>query len=93
MDERKQKDDQLLAVALAELDAFEERTGIAVEVPAHVSTAAGNCAPGVVEWRAKHAGGREVIPARELLTIAAECRDQISRVVLGVRRAIKLAGG
>jgi len=85
---REEKDNQLLAAAFEELDAHEAKTGQVVDVHIDISNAAGNCMSGVLEWRKKWAGGREVVSARELLQIAAQCRDQISRVVLGVRKAI-----
>lgn len=88
---RIQKDDALIAAAMEELDAAEKETGTIIQVPKQTSIHGGNCEAGVIAWREKWAGGRDIVPAREMLTIAANCRDQVSRVVLGVRNAIKLA--
>jgi post-segregation antitoxin (ccd killing protein) len=93
MTTRRDKDDALLAEITAELDAYESATGKTVNVSIDDSVAAGNCREGVVAWRAKNAGGRESVPAREMLQLAAANRDQVSRVVLGVRKALKRARG
>lgn len=85
---RRAKDDTILEIMTAELDAFERATGKTVDVTVKDSTDGGNCEAGVVAWRKKNAGGRASVPAREMLQIAAEGRDQVSRVVLGIRRAI-----
>jgi len=85
---RRDKDDLILATVTAELHSFEFSTGMTVEVSIADSVAGGNCESGVVAWRAKNAGGRTSVPAREMLEIAGKSRDQISRVVLGIRRAI-----
>lgn len=90
--ERIAKDDATLAAMTAELDTFEATYG-PVNVTVADSVAAGNCESGVIAWRAANAGGRVTIPAREMLAAAAESRDQISRVVLGIRRAMKRMGG
>jgi len=86
--ERRAKDDAILAAVTSELDAFEHATGKTVDVTVKDSTDGGNCESGVIAWRKKNAAGRESVPAREMLQIAAESRDQVSRAVRGVRRAI-----
>jgi hypothetical protein len=92
--ERIAKDDDTLAAMTAELDAFEEQYG-PVTVSVADSVAAGNCESGVTAWRKKNIGGdgTQKVTARAMLEVAASGRDQISRVVLGIRRAMKRMSG
>lgn len=92
--ERIAKDDATLAAMTAELDAFEAKRG-PVDVTVADSVAAGNCESGVIAWRKKNIGGdgTQYVSARAMLEVAAQGRDQISRVVLGIRKAMQRMGG
>ena len=92
--ERVAKDDGTLASMTAELDAFEAQYG-PVTVSVADSVAAGNCESGVIAWRKKNIGGdgTQKVSAREMLEVAATGRDQISRVMLGIRRAMRRMSG
>jgi hypothetical protein len=92
--ERIAKDDSILASMTVELDAYEATHG-PVTVTVADSVAAGNCEAGVIAWRKANMGGdgTQKVSAREMLRVAAQSRDQISRVVLGIRRAMRRTGG
>jgi hypothetical protein len=90
--ERTAKDDATLTAMTEELDTFEAKYG-PVYVTIADSVAAGNCESGVIAWRKENVDGKVIVSAREMLEVAAEGRDQISRVVLGIRRAMRRMSG
>jgi hypothetical protein len=87
-EERKRRDDTMLAHTKAQLDAFESTHRCRVEVTLADSINAGNCLEGHEAWWREHVGPLDFIHAQEALQIAERTRIDVIRIVMGVRKAI-----
>jgi hypothetical protein len=87
--EIKALEDKIIAETQAKLDAYEQATGRKVIDSIEDSVAAGNCMPGVLQWRARNVQGRTAVPAQEMLQVLRQSRDHVRLACFGILKAIE----